>query len=155
MYPINKSVQPERIFRTNRNFHHNFPWAGDNSFGIVSSGVPFNPAFKVYALSLGDMSRPEEYKYSPFDSYVDEFKLKHNIGDNVNAIMINQHNNVDDGFIGISGVINRIDIEYEHNRIRVYIISDDDGQLYEIYPETIFSRDGLYEKLMNRFYNAL
>jgi hypothetical protein len=126
--------------------------------GITASNSSFNPAFKVYSLPLSDMSRPETNKYDMFDQYFDEFRSTFKIGDLVNAIIINNQHSSKSEEVGLLGKINKYIVDHENKRIRVFIISDMDNELHEVYPETIFSRDGLYETLMNRFeenYNVL
>lgn len=148
IYP-GKGLYPERIIQTLRNFHQGFPWSGnDGGIGVPSTNPSFTPVFKVYGLPLSDMSRPQHNAYSAFDSYVDEFKTKFRIGDYLNAIIINNHHEQNKDIVGVVGRLNRYSIDYENKRLRIYVISDTDNQLYEVYPETIVNKDRIQENLM-------
>ena len=85
---------------------------------------------------------------SHIDSYVDEFKTKFRIGDYLNAIIINNHHEQNKDIVGVVGRLNRYSIDYENKRLRIYVISDTDNQLYEVYPETIVNKDRIQENLM-------
>jgi len=151
IYPGKNLNNTHQVYNSVRNLKRNFasslPWTG-SSLGITTSNTAFNPAFKVYGLPLSDMSRPQSSKYSKFDSYVDEFKTVFNVGNLVNAIIINPNDpSSQDDNIGICGKISRYIIDYENKRIRVFVFSDVHNEEYEVHTHTIFNKDEIYENL--------
>lgn len=153
IYP-GRNQYPERVIQTLRNFHQGFPWSGyDGGVGLASSNAAFNPAFKVYGLPLSDMSRPQKNHYTNFDNYVDEFRSKFRIGDYLQAIIINNHHNQDEENVGVVGRLCKYIIDNENMRLRIFVISDIDNQVYEVYPETIINKDRIQENLMIKLKN--
>lgn len=152
MSPFRIGQEPERIFRAMRNPYQGFPWTGDFGMGITASCAAFNPAFKVYSLPLHDMSRPETNKIDMFDELVTEFQETFKVGDSVNAIRISPDGNKN---MSITGKISDYRIDYQNKRIRVYVRDDKDMSVSEVYPETLFNNDGLYESLKRNFNDSI
>lgn len=138
-------------FRTTRSFHQAFPWTGSvGGMGTASYGS-IVPAFSVHTTALSDMSRPEMVVYDKFDAYIDEFKQFFKLGSRVNAVVINGQFGSGDGEIG--GVIGKIysyNIDYKNKRIRVFVISDVDNSVHEVYPETLLNKDHIRESIESR-----
>lgn len=149
---IPNSILPEFAYRVRRNYHRGFPWFGDDCSSTVSPNRQFNPAFKVYALSLRDCSRPEIGKYTEFDDYVDSFMRMHHIGDTVNAIAMDgkYHSENGEDMTSVYGRIIKMEIDYENCRIRVYVVHGDDSQTTEVYPDTIFDESFVQESLARK-----
>lgn len=149
MFPKNYPTTVERIMRTMRNPHQGFPWTGYSGMDLSSTDKAFNCGMRVYTLPFCDASRPEQYAFDKFDEYCYEFKNKFRIGDNVNAIVINGQTEKSGNNVGICGQLAKYTIDNENKRIRVYVRSDKDFELYEVYPETIFNNDVVAESIQN------
>ncbi len=148
---------PEFAYRLQRNYHRGFPWFGDDCSSGISPNRQFNPAFKVYALALRDMSFQDGGSFTEFDDYVSQFRSMHHIGDCVNAIaMDGKYNKSIEGeeeATSIYGKIIKIEVDYENMRIRVYLVHGDDMQTTEVYPDTLFNEDYVQESLQRKLRN--
>lgn len=149
MFPKNLPNNTERIIRTMRNPHQGFPWTGYSGMDLSATDKAFNSSMRVYQLPFCDASRPERCQFTVFDEYCNEFRNMFNVGDNVNAVVINGFDKSQGrgNTVGISGQLAKYDVDHANYRIRVWVRSDKDFKMYEVYPETLFSSDVVAESV--------
>ena len=138
-------MYPERVITTFRNFHHKLPWIGRaGGFEFATQKGPFNPAMTIKLLPMNDLSRAPNMTYSEFDAFVDNVRQNVKPGDVVKAVKVNGQFNESDS--AVLGKISKLNVDYKHKRIRIYVRDLETNEQFEVYPETIFREDTKMEE---------
>ena len=118
--------------QTFRNFYDNIPYGGQGGMEWITKKGIFTMPMLIKMLPVRDMSRPPARQpQSDFDSLIYNIRTNLPRGSKVKAIKVVENKAVD-------GFVSDIKIDYEKQRIRIFVRDNETNQVDEVYPESVY-----------------
>lgn len=126
----------------NRDHMRGLPFYGEKGdFNFVTGKSQFTPGVSIKSLPLSDMSRKGDPGIGDFDRNVNLIKYYYQPGDRVRGILVNSQIDSKKGRT-VVGKLNKVEVNYRDNTIKVYIKDPSTLEIMEIYVD---SMERLYE----------
>ena len=115
-----------------RNFYDNIPYTGQGGMEWITKRGVFTTPIVIKMLPIRDMSLPPSgQQYNEFDALVYNVRTNLPKGAKVKAIRVTENSAID-------GYVNDIKIDYEKQRVRIFIRESESNQVAEVYPESVY-----------------
>lgn len=120
------------------NFYNDLPYTGRSDyFGSISYTKGFGPALTIRMVPIRDFSMDYPDKTTDFDKLVSNINYNLPKGSKITAIIKDTSTDVKNGRM-VSGVVDRIDYDFENQLVHIYVLNSKTGERVEVYPETVF-----------------
>lgn len=115
-----------------RNFYDNIPYGGQGGMEWITKRGVFATPMVIKMLPIKDMALPPSGDtYNDFDALVFNIKTSLPMGAKVKAIKVVENK-------GITGFISGVKVDYEKQRVRIFVRENETNQVAEVYPESVF-----------------
>ena len=115
-----------------RNFYDNIPYGGQGGMEWITKRGVFSTPMVIKMIPVRDMALPPSgQSYTDFDALVYNVRTSLPRGAKVKAIKVVENNSID-------GFVNDIKIDYEKQRVRIFVRDNESNQVFEVYPESVY-----------------
>ena len=122
-----------------RNFYNNMPYTGQGGMEWIVKRGMFTTPMTIKMIPVRDMSLPPaKSEFTDFDALVLNIRQNLPMGTKVQAIKVVENT-------AVNGSVCDIKIDYEKQRIRIFVRNEDNNDIFEVYPESIHRNDAVRE----------
>lgn len=124
-----------------KNSYDNMPYTGQGGMEWITKRGVFSTPMVIKLLPVKDMSiPPPRQDSSPFDALIYNVKTSLPMGAKVKAIKVVENEAID-------GYVSNVKVDYEKQRIRIFVRHKDSGEIAEVYPESVYRESAVRESV--------